>query len=132
MSGLDDRDDRFLALFGQDGELDPPRLNVKHRPRGIALFENFLVLVKFEDCFPIADFGEKDLRVKRVLRRVAHDRPPLAQTTAVKSQAAWAAAPRGLRIIKGKSISRQPSNVWLSRHVLFLNSLRSDSAICRC
>jgi hypothetical protein len=43
--------------------------------------------VKFEDVFPIADLGEKDLRVKYVLGRFAHNRPPLAQTTVVKSRA---------------------------------------------
>jgi hypothetical protein len=55
-------------------------LNVKNCLRDIALFENFLILVKFKDRLPVPDFGEKDLGVKHVFRRVAHDRPPLAQT----------------------------------------------------
>ena len=66
--GLEDCDDGFLALFGQDSELNPSFLDIKHRLRDVALFENLLVLVKFEDVFPVADFGEKELRVKYVLR----------------------------------------------------------------
>jgi hypothetical protein len=88
MSGLKDCNDGLLALFGQDSELDLALLDVKDCLRDVALLENFLVLVKFEDRFPVTDFGEKDLGVKDVLRRIAHNRPPLAQTTAVKSRAA--------------------------------------------
>src|SRR5277367_1034323 len=72
MSGLQDRDDGFLTLFGQDSELDLAFLNVKNGLRDIALFEDFLVLVKVEYRFPIADFGEKDLGVKYVLGWFAH------------------------------------------------------------
>src|SRR5579863_5942716 len=84
MPGLEDRDDGLLALFGQDGELDLPLLNIKYRLRDIALFEDFLVLVKFEDHLPVTDFGEKLLRVKHVLGWLAHNGPPLVRTTAEK------------------------------------------------
>src|SRR6185437_17140978 len=88
MSRLKDRDDGLLALLGQDSEFDLAFLNVKHRFRDVALFKNFLVFAKFENRFPVTDLGEKDFRVKHVLRRLAHNRPPLAQTTVVKSRAA--------------------------------------------
>ena len=44
LSGLKDRDDGFLALFGEDSQLDPTLLNVEHGVRDIALLEHFLVL----------------------------------------------------------------------------------------
>ena len=67
---LKDRDDGFLTLFGQDSEFDLTLLNVEHGVRGIALLEYRLVLVKFEDRFPITNLFEKVLWVEDVCRRL--------------------------------------------------------------
>jgi hypothetical protein len=72
MSGLQDRDDGFLALFGQDSQLDLAFLNLEHRVRDFALLEHVLVLVKFKDRLPGPHFGEKTLGVKHVFWRLSH------------------------------------------------------------
>ena len=61
---LKDRDDGFLTLFGQDSEFDLTLLNVEHGVRGIALLEYLLVLVKFEDRFPLPTFSRKSFGSK--------------------------------------------------------------------
>src|SRR5580704_1204807 len=72
LAGLQNRDHGFLALLGHDGELDPTFLNVKHRVSDVALLENELILVKFEDRFPGSDFAEKNLRIKLVISWLPH------------------------------------------------------------
>jgi hypothetical protein len=72
LAGPKDRDDRFLALLGQDGELDPAFLNVKDRVGNVALFEHVLIFVKFQYRLSRSYFGEKDFRVKHVLDRLHH------------------------------------------------------------
>ena len=37
LARVQNRDDRFLSLFGRDGQLDLSTLNVKHRFRAVAL-----------------------------------------------------------------------------------------------
>jgi hypothetical protein len=49
MARLQNRDDRFLALFGRDGELDLSALNVKHRFRDVALRKHGLILLEFNN-----------------------------------------------------------------------------------
>ena len=65
MSGLKDRDDGFLALFGQDSELDLSFLNVKHSVRDVALRKHNLIFLKFNNSLPHADFGEKYFGIER-------------------------------------------------------------------
>src|ERR1700730_12473928 len=72
LAGLQDCDDRFLALLRHDSKLDLAPLNVKNRVRDIALLEHMLVLVKFEHCFPRAHLGEKYFGVKYVLGWLLH------------------------------------------------------------
>src|ERR1700731_2844779 len=48
---------RFLALLGNDGELDLAFLNVKNRVRDLSLRENDLILPEFGDRFPLAHGG---------------------------------------------------------------------------
>src|ERR1700730_7165566 len=71
----------FLAMLGQNSQLDLAFLNVKHRFRDIALLEQVLILVKFEDRFPSSDFGEKTLRIKLVNSWLSHRSLLLARRT---------------------------------------------------
>src|SRR6476620_5746413 len=72
LAGPKDRDDRFLALLGLDGELDPAFLNVKDRLGNLALLEHVLIFVKFQYRLSRSYFGEKDFRVKHVLGWLHH------------------------------------------------------------
>jgi hypothetical protein len=59
LTGLQNCDDRFLALIGYDDDLDPAFLDVKNRIRDVALGENDLILSVFRYRFPGPDLGEK-------------------------------------------------------------------------
>ena len=72
LAWLQNRDDGFLALLGEDGQLHPSFLNVKHRVGDVALLEDVLVLAKFSDRFPRSDFGDKTLGVKLVISWLSH------------------------------------------------------------
>ena len=48
LARLQNCDDRFLALLGQDRELDLAFLNVKNRIRDIALLEHMLIFTEFQ------------------------------------------------------------------------------------
>ena len=52
-------DDRFLALLGQDSELDTTFLNVENGIRHVSLLEDVLTSLKFQDCFASPYLGEK-------------------------------------------------------------------------
>src|ERR1700722_5749880 len=56
---LQNRDDRFLALFRRDGQLDFSFLNVEHGVRDVALRKHLLILVKFNNRLAHADLGEE-------------------------------------------------------------------------
>ena len=67
LAGLQNADHGFLALLGYNNNLDPAFLNIEDRARHVALREDNLVLAKFKDGLPIADLGEKLLRIKYCL-----------------------------------------------------------------
>ena len=52
---LQNRDDGFFTLPGEDRELDPARLNVEHGVRRIPLRKKRLVLFCHKKCFAAAD-----------------------------------------------------------------------------
>src|ERR1041384_4588614 len=55
----ENRNDRFLALLGNDGHLRLAFLHVEDRVGGIALGENDLVLVEPLDAAALSDFGDE-------------------------------------------------------------------------
>jgi hypothetical protein len=74
LAGSQNADYCFLALFGYDNNLDPAFLNIKNRARPVALCENYLILAKFNDSFPLAYLGEKVLGIKNLISVVWHVR----------------------------------------------------------
>jgi hypothetical protein len=72
VAGLQDCNDCFLALFGQDSELDLASLNVKHCVRYVALREHVFILPEFQYRFPRAHLGKKPQGVERVFRWFRH------------------------------------------------------------
>src|ERR1700693_492815 len=62
----------FLAPLGNHGELDLALLNVKNRVRLATLRKNNLVLVILGYSFPIAQLGEKCLRLECGLPTLLH------------------------------------------------------------
>src|SRR5271166_3562906 len=72
MTGSEDCNDRFLALFGNDRELDLALLDVKNRVRNLSLREDNLILPVFGYCFPVAHLGEKLLGIKRGFNSLPH------------------------------------------------------------
>jgi hypothetical protein len=71
--GLKERDHRFLALRRDDGELHLPVLDIEHRVGSLALLKDRVLLLAGHDRSSSADFGEKRLRIERVL--VGHNYP---------------------------------------------------------
>jgi hypothetical protein len=65
MTGSHDCDHRFLALLGNNGELDLALLNLKDRVRNRSLGENNLILPVLGYCFSLAHLGEKYFGIKR-------------------------------------------------------------------
>src|SRR6202035_3284636 len=72
LAGLQNSDDRFLALLGQNSQFDSSFLNVKHRVGHIALLKHVLILMEFQYLLSGAHFGEKNLRVKHVISCFSH------------------------------------------------------------
>jgi len=72
LARLQNCDDRFLALLGQDSQLDPSFLNVKYRVGDVALLEHALIFMEFQYLLPRAHFGEKSLRVKQITGCLSH------------------------------------------------------------
>ena len=64
LAGLQNRDDRFLALLGHDGQLDLSLLNVKHGVRDVALRKHRLISMKFNNRLALADLGEEVFGIK--------------------------------------------------------------------
>jgi hypothetical protein len=64
LSRLQDSDHGFLALFGNNENLDPSLLNIKNGIGGLSLRKDHLVPVKFQDDFALADLGEKEFWIK--------------------------------------------------------------------
>jgi hypothetical protein len=77
LSGLQNSDDRFLALVGYDSELDPAFLDVKNRIRDLSLRENNLILPVLQNRLPPPHSGEKDLGIEYVLGGLPHRASPL-------------------------------------------------------
>src|SRR6185295_1569132 len=67
---LQNPDHGFLALVGQDGQLDPALLDVEHGVGDVALHEHVLAFLKFENRLARSDHGKKGLRVKRFSGRI--------------------------------------------------------------
>src|SRR6202165_3009380 len=72
MTWSQDCDDCFLALLGNDSELDPALLDVKNRVRDLSLRKNNLILPIFGYRFSLAHLGEKCLGIKRGLNSLPH------------------------------------------------------------
>src|SRR6476659_1745540 len=68
---------RFLALLGNDGELDLALLDVKNRVRDLSLRKNDLILPIFGYRFSLAHFGEKLFRIERGLASFPHKDSPV-------------------------------------------------------
>jgi hypothetical protein len=64
LCGFQDSDHRFLALFGDNENLDPSLLNIENRICGVSLRKHDLVLGKFQYGFALTDLGEKELWIK--------------------------------------------------------------------
>src|ERR1700722_14561807 len=58
------RNDGFLPLLRNDGELDLTLLHIKDGIRGLALRIDSLVLTVFSNTAAVADLGEKRFRVE--------------------------------------------------------------------
>jgi hypothetical protein len=69
LAGLQNRDDRFLALIGYYGELDFASLNVKHLVGDITLLEYVLIFKEIQHRLSLSDFGEKEFRIESVVGR---------------------------------------------------------------
>src|SRR5947208_16775987 len=69
---------RFLALLGNDGELDLALLDVKNRVRDLSLRKNNLILPKFGYRFSLAHLGEKYFGIKRGFNSLPHKGSPFS------------------------------------------------------
>src|SRR6266446_5513666 len=79
MTWSQDCNHRFLALLGNDRELDLALLDVKNRVRELSLRENNLILPVFGDGFPPTHLGEKCFGIERQLLYAFHSRPSLSR-----------------------------------------------------
>jgi hypothetical protein len=61
-------DNCFLALFRDNENFDPSRLNIENRICDVALRKHDLVLVEFRYRFALADLGEKEFWIKQGFR----------------------------------------------------------------
>src|SRR6266478_7214904 len=73
-----DCNDGFLALLGNDGELDLALLDVKNRVRDLSLRKNNLILPIFGYRFSVAHFGEKYFGIKRDFNSLPHKGSPFS------------------------------------------------------
>src|ERR1700694_4101093 len=72
MPGSEDCNDRFLALLGNDSELDLALLDIKNRVRDLSLRKNNLIVPIIRYCFPLAHLGEKYFGIKRGFNSLPH------------------------------------------------------------
>src|ERR1700680_4162708 len=70
--GSQDCNHRFLALLGNDRELDLALLDVKNRVRDLSLQKDNLILSIFGYRFSFAHLGEKYFGIKRGLNSLPH------------------------------------------------------------
>ena len=74
LSGLHDSDHGFLALLGDDENLDPSLLDIENSIRGVALRETRpAFLSNFNMVFALADLGEKEFWIKQAFRSFWHE-----------------------------------------------------------
>src|SRR5207247_10463114 len=73
-----DRNHRFLALLGNDGEFDLALLDVKNRVRDLSLRKNNLILPIFGYRFSLAHLGEKFFGIKRGFNSLPHKGSPFS------------------------------------------------------
>src|ERR1700716_2797209 len=78
-------DHRFLALLGNDGELDLALLNIKDRISDLALRKNNLVRPIFRYRLSLAHFGEKCFGIKRGFGFLPHRGLPFSFSRAALS-----------------------------------------------
>src|SRR6266478_6542737 len=69
---------RFLALLGNDGELDLALLDVKNLVRDLSLRKNNLILPIFGYRFSLAHLGEKFFGIKRGFNSLPHKGSPFS------------------------------------------------------
>src|ERR1700731_4054666 len=72
LTWFQDGDHRFLALLGNDRELDLALLDVKDRVRDLSLRKNNLILSIFGYRFSLAHLGEKYFGIKRGFNSLPH------------------------------------------------------------
>src|ERR1700720_4223788 len=72
MTGSQDCNDCFLALLGNDSELDLALLDVKNRVRDLSLRKNNFILSIFGYRFSFAHLGEKYFGIKRGFNSLPH------------------------------------------------------------
>jgi hypothetical protein len=72
VAGSQNSDDCFLALLGNDRELDLAVLNVKNRVGDLSLLENNLILPIVGYRFSLAHLGEKYFGIKRGFGSLPH------------------------------------------------------------
>src|ERR1700722_16778536 len=80
MAGLQNPDHRFLALIGQDRELDFALLKVIDRVGDVALFEDSLAFFKFKNSSADPHFGKIGMRVELVLGGLLQYAPRFASS----------------------------------------------------
>src|SRR5712692_9693040 len=78
MTGSQNCNDRFLALLGNDGELDLALLDVKNRVRDLSLRKNNLILAIFGYRFSLTHLGKKYLWIKRGSSSLPHKALPFS------------------------------------------------------
>jgi hypothetical protein len=71
-------DHRFLALLGNDGELDLALLDVKNGVGDLPLRKNDLILPLFGYRFSLAYLGEKPFGIEREITFAFQSRPSLS------------------------------------------------------
>ena len=70
-----DRDDGFLALLGNDGDLHLALLDVEDLVRRVSLRKHDLALAVGPNAAALADLGEKRFRIERRLTLDRHGGP---------------------------------------------------------
>src|ERR1700694_1807705 len=73
--------DRFLALLGNDSELDLASLDVKNRVRNLSLGENNLILPVLGYHFSMPHLGEEHFGIKSLLASLPHNELPLPSSS---------------------------------------------------
>src|ERR1700724_1444887 len=85
LTWFQDCDHRFLALLGNDGELDLALLDVENRVRDLSLSKNDLILPIFGYRFSLAHLGEKFFGIERGFNSLLTKAPLFLLTRAALS-----------------------------------------------